>query len=470
MHPADGPGDTGVAVAVAAVERVAVVLTDGDAQRRGRIRRPLEDLLGPVHAHVAVHLAGAHHLLLGRVPQRILGGGRLEHLLVVQVRPRVAGVLGQGLPGPGGETGHLVVGLGVQHEVVGQFAAHHQLLGEGLRLFAAKAAFAQAQQHPLGADHAEMEIGREIRRDCGVRVVALAVGHEPLAQEPIQGSPGRRFAGLEPVHRADPGIDPQGGAQRGKIGRVHRLRPGMRVGRQGREGGAEPFEQPVDLRPQGTRRKLAVVRGNAAGHDVARVHLVHRREPCRDQGAQPLPLDAQGIEVGDHQPGADRGADPNDLHLRVAALDQQRDVFRTQGREGGLQPAEEKIVRPQRRVEKVGPQAEDHGHGHTPAQGLLAGLDQGPVVPGPELTVHPVEHRTRGVEVLVGDMQAATVHAILRWGGVPLCTRPIRRPEAGPPEMSTTDDKASRPHLPAPIAGRSNASPALILCIRPERL
>ena len=74
------------------------------------------------------------------------------------------------------------------------------------------------------------------------------------------------------------------------------------------------------------------------------------------------------------------------------------------------------------------------------------------------------------VRLLRGDMQAATVHATLRWGGVPLWSRPIHRPDAGPPEMNTTNDKTSRPYLPAPIAGRSNASPALILWNRPERL
>ena len=201
--------------------------------------------------------------------------------------------------------------------------------------------------------------------------------------------------------------------------------------RQGREGGAEPLEQPVDLGPQGAGRELAVVRGDAAGHDVARVHLVHRRDPRRHQGAQPPALDAQGIEVGDHQPGADRPAQAGDFHLRVAAADQHRDVVRPQGREGGLQPTQEKVVRTQGGVEKIGPQAEDHGHGHTPAQGLLAGVDQAPVVLGAKLAVHPVEYRTGGIEVFVGGMQAAMVHAVLRWGGVPWRVRPMRRPEGG---------------------------------------
>lgn len=43
-----------------------VVEPDGDGQCLLRAGRPLQDLLGPVHAHEAVHLAGVHHLQLQR--------------------------------------------------------------------------------------------------------------------------------------------------------------------------------------------------------------------------------------------------------------------------------------------------------------------------------------------------------------------------------------------------------------------
>ena len=47
-----------------------------------RPRRPLQDLLGPVHAHEAVHLAEVDHLQLRRIPQLIVCLGLLEVLPV----------------------------------------------------------------------------------------------------------------------------------------------------------------------------------------------------------------------------------------------------------------------------------------------------------------------------------------------------------------------------------------------------
>src|SRR6185436_7877037 len=54
---ADRPRDVGVAVGVAPVEQIAIVQHDGEVERLVRPARPLEDLLRPVHAHVAVHPA-----------------------------------------------------------------------------------------------------------------------------------------------------------------------------------------------------------------------------------------------------------------------------------------------------------------------------------------------------------------------------------------------------------------------------
>src|SRR5208337_12782 len=47
---ANGPGNSGVAVGVAAVHLVAIVQIDRDLERRLGVDRPFQDLLGPVHA------------------------------------------------------------------------------------------------------------------------------------------------------------------------------------------------------------------------------------------------------------------------------------------------------------------------------------------------------------------------------------------------------------------------------------
>src|SRR5208337_428847 len=51
---ANRPGNSGVAVGVAAVHLVAIVQIDRDPKRRLGVNRPFQDLLGPVHAHIII--------------------------------------------------------------------------------------------------------------------------------------------------------------------------------------------------------------------------------------------------------------------------------------------------------------------------------------------------------------------------------------------------------------------------------
>jgi len=53
-----------IAVGISAVEFVAVIEDDGPLVGSSGIGRPLEDHLGPVHAHVVVHPAVGDHLAL----------------------------------------------------------------------------------------------------------------------------------------------------------------------------------------------------------------------------------------------------------------------------------------------------------------------------------------------------------------------------------------------------------------------
>src|SRR5271157_6586423 len=62
------PGNSGVAVGVAAVHLIAIVQIDCDPKCRLGVDRPLQDLLGPVHPKIIMHTAGNDHLHLCRVP------------------------------------------------------------------------------------------------------------------------------------------------------------------------------------------------------------------------------------------------------------------------------------------------------------------------------------------------------------------------------------------------------------------
>lgn len=74
----DAPHAADVAVGVAAVELVLVVEVQRRRERLFRARAPLEDLLCPVHAHEAVHLAEVHHFALRRVPYVLVRLRRLK--------------------------------------------------------------------------------------------------------------------------------------------------------------------------------------------------------------------------------------------------------------------------------------------------------------------------------------------------------------------------------------------------------
>src|SRR5580698_7865217 len=87
----DGPGNAGIAVGIAAVEFVAVVEGDCPFERPRRIRRPFENLFGPIHAEIVVHPAGDDHLALGSVPEIVGGLAALELRECVAMRAWIAG-------------------------------------------------------------------------------------------------------------------------------------------------------------------------------------------------------------------------------------------------------------------------------------------------------------------------------------------------------------------------------------------
>src|SRR6185312_4203142 len=64
----NGPRDAGVAVRIAAVEEVFVIEVHCALECRFDVRRPFQNLLGPVHAHDIVHPADMRHLRLRSVP------------------------------------------------------------------------------------------------------------------------------------------------------------------------------------------------------------------------------------------------------------------------------------------------------------------------------------------------------------------------------------------------------------------
>lgn len=89
VNAGDGPHAAHIAVGIASVELVLVVEVQTHLQRLFRRPRPLEDLLGPIHAQKSMHFAGLHHLQLGRVPQVVVRFPELQLVARVHYATRI---------------------------------------------------------------------------------------------------------------------------------------------------------------------------------------------------------------------------------------------------------------------------------------------------------------------------------------------------------------------------------------------
>ena len=71
-----------------------------------------------------MHFAGLHHLLLGRVPQIVMGLSLFELRQSINVFPMVVAMLIEGLLGPLGKTGKGIILEIVKAEIVGKLPPH----------------------------------------------------------------------------------------------------------------------------------------------------------------------------------------------------------------------------------------------------------------------------------------------------------------------------------------------------------
>ncbi len=86
-----------------------------------------------------MHPARQYHLLLGSIPQRIVGQALFQLFLAVNDGSPIARMLGQGAPRPGLQTFHGVIVWIEAHEIDGQLTPHNHLfekcfLGPGRRV------------------------------------------------------------------------------------------------------------------------------------------------------------------------------------------------------------------------------------------------------------------------------------------------------------------------------------------------
>mmetsp|Transcript_46187 Transcript_46187/g.67463 ORF Transcript_46187/g.67463 Transcript_46187/m.67463 type:complete len:431 (+) Transcript_46187:730-2022(+) len=418
MNTHDRPGGAHVAVGVPAVQREAVVEVVRVLERRGGVRCPLEDLLGPVHAQEAVHLPLRHHLDLRGVPQIVVGAPLRQLVQAVEMLPRVRGVQLERLARPVGATLQAVVVLLVEAEVVRELPAHHRLLHEGGHPgTVAGGALLHLQDRGLGAQLAVVEVGGQVAQGVRVRVVApVREDLEPAAVAEVrQGGPRRGRPRPQPGDLGHCAVDAQGVDDRVPVLRRGRRRGprGGGVGGQLRERHQELRQDSVDLGADGARGVLLLGARHPHRHDVVRVHLVQGRP----RGAQP-------VQGGGRVPGPPRGH-PQRGHVRhhrrrARLLGEAREDLRRPP----AQQVEGDVLLPQLRlhlshaakheaevpygcIKKLWNETEHNPQGQALLGCKGACVQQSPVLMGSLVPAHPVDHAPPRIKRLFLFCQAS---------------------------------------------------------------
>ena len=176
------------------------------------VLRPFEDLLAPVHPHIAVHLPGEGHFPLGGVPIGIVGPGAVELSIGIDVFPGDLAVLGEGRAAPGREAGIFVIAGIVSDEVHGKLAADDELFQKGGR--ARPAVLPDREGDLERRDLAEVEVRAQIRLPvqawivAGFRVIVEPVLDEIAKKHAAAGPPAPERAGPDAPVDAELGQDP----------------------------------------------------------------------------------------------------------------------------------------------------------------------------------------------------------------------------------------------------------------------
>ena len=165
-------------------------------------------------------------LVLGGVPDLVVGGGVLELLQIVDLGPRIRPMLRKRLLRPVRQGRNLSVVLPVKAEVVADLTPGHELVEKRLHRLvqvppASPLATGLVRELPrrpvfpssygvqdlMRGDVAEMQVARKLTRGIGIRVVALgAVAIQSIVEEPAEGSL-RRLVAARLRHRRHRVVD-----------------------------------------------------------------------------------------------------------------------------------------------------------------------------------------------------------------------------------------------------------------------
>jgi hypothetical protein len=147
---------------------------------------PFQDLFGPIHAHVIVHVPRVHYFPLGGVPMLVVGLGGLQLSFGVGVPTPIMPVRGKCPLRP---CRHASVGVVIGreiHKIHGQLTPDDQLFEERFLIFKRHRCLHDLSCHVQRRNVAEVKIHAQVRRVVGLRLVAASdvMGHSSEDKRP----------------------------------------------------------------------------------------------------------------------------------------------------------------------------------------------------------------------------------------------------------------------------------------------
>ncbi len=381
-----------------------------------------------------------HQLPLRRVPERIVGRGRLEGRRGVPVRPRVVRMLLQGGPRPRGQRCVRGVPRLVRAVIEPQLPPGDQLVQERLRARAhppppaAAAARAGIHRHrrplrPLqhsvhdlvGREVTEVEVRREPTGRIRLRVVApLPVARQPLRHEPVE-HPAARPGAAASLDRRHLVVDREGGERRpipqaGHVGSGPALPdggghpPGRRqpLAREGADprSPAQLLRQPLVQVPPEVMRAGEGAAGRAHRQHAVGVHRLQQHAQLRAGAPQHARMKERRIVVG-HDHGClprQRGEEPlprTGRRLDVRIVGEARSAGPARMLE---HPIQDEPVQPVAGPGVAAPQRLEHDQRLPQRDAPVDGAVEGEVPGEPAGRHHPIHHRR------LGRIDRPTVH------------------------------------------------------------
>ena len=303
----------------------------------------IPEFFRPVHAQVAVHPAGQHHLFLRRVPERIVGFRVLELFFVVDLFPWITEMQTQASVGPRFARVEAAIARIIPDKIHRELASNDQLFEKCFLIRRGRIGVFNREGYRQRVDLAKMQVRRKLARAFEVGLIAPGrISRKPVTEEaPKDLSRGRGAPSKSRYwsHRA---------VEWNLVQKVYRWNEGgdsappLYLSDAIRRWLQKLRQKRMDFRPNRTRRIMFLAE-QPRWHNDIRVHRPEwHPQLCRNSRFSSFSA-TQRIFIADHQAGIDFSAKSQNIFLRIGAQNE-ANVPLLQGAGQLPQAAQHKLV------------------------------------------------------------------------------------------------------------------------------